>query len=110
MPVTNRTRIDTSPELPSWETPPVELSAAIAQVMDALRSRIASSGRSLGEVFSVIETRVRGQVDEIAADTSEGRAVWPVIHYADIAAGTVSSDELALLRRRGCVGGVSKSS
>ena len=103
MPVTNRTRIDTLPELPSWETPPVELSAAIAQVKDALRARIASSGRSVGEVFSVIETRVRAQVDEIAADKSEGRAVWPVIDYADIAAGTVSSDDLALLRRRGCV-------
>ena len=56
MPVTNRTRIGTLPELPSWETPPVELSAAIAQVKDALRARIASSGRSVGEVFSVIET------------------------------------------------------
>ena len=29
--------------------------------------------------------------------------MWPVIEYADIAAGTVSADDLALLRRRGCV-------
>ena len=46
---------------------------------------------------------MRAQVDEIAAAKAEGRAVWPVINYEDIAAGTVSPEDLALLHRRGCV-------
>ena len=32
-----------------------------------------------------------------------GETVWPVIDYADIAAGTVPAEQLAKLRRRGCL-------
>jgi Protein of unknown function (DUF1479) len=101
--VTNRTRIAALPELPHWETTPVDRSAAIVQVKEALGARVEASGRSVGEVFSVIEARVRAHVDEISASKAEGRMVWPVIDYVDIADGTVPSDALALLRRRGCV-------
>jgi hypothetical protein len=103
VPVTNRTAVAALPELPHWETTPVDRRAAIVQVKEALRARIGSSGRSVPEVFSVIEARMRAQVDEISAAKATGGAVWPVIGYADIAAGTVSSDDLALLHRRGCV-------
>jgi len=91
------------PELPHWDTTPTDRPAAIIRTKEALRTRIEGSGRSIAEVFSVMESRVRAQVDEISAATAEGRPVWPVINYADIAAGTISSDDLALLRRRGCV-------
>jgi len=37
------------------------------------------------------------------AQKERGEAVWPVIDYADIAAGTVSDEALALLHRRGCL-------
>ena len=103
MPVTNRTGSGALPELPHWETAPADRPAAIAQVKEALRTRIQGSGRSISEVFSVIEARVRAQVDEIAAANAEDREVWPVINYSDIAAGTVSTDDVALLHRRGCV-------
>ena len=103
MPVTNGAPTATLPELPHWETTPTDRPAAIVQMKEALRTRIEGSGRSIGEVFSVIEERVRAQVDEISAATADGRQVWPVINYADIAAGTVSTDDLTLLRRRGCV-------
>ena len=103
MPATHRAPTGTLPELPHWETTPADRSAAIVQTKEALRARIEGSGRSIGEVFSVIESRVRAQVDEISAATAQGRQVWPVINYADIAAGTVSPDDLMLLRRRGCV-------
>ncbi len=42
VPVTNRTRIGALSELPHWDTAPVDLRAAIAQLKDALRARIAS--------------------------------------------------------------------
>ena len=65
--LTQRTAIGALPELPQWETTPVDRRAAIAQVKAALRARIEGSGRSVDEVFAVIEARVRAQVDEIAA-------------------------------------------
>jgi Protein of unknown function (DUF1479) len=95
-----RTRL---PDLPHWETTPDDLRGAIRQVKAALRARIQASGRSVEEVFAVIEQRVRLRVEEIAAGKARGETVWPVIDYADIAAGTVMPDQLARLRRRGCL-------
>ncbi len=91
------------PALPHWETTPADLKAAVREVKAALRARIAASGRTVEEVFAVIEARVRTRVEEIAAAKARGEAIWPVIDYADIAAGTVPAGELAKLRRRGCL-------
>jgi len=91
------------PALPHWETTPADLKAAVREVKAALRARIAASGRTVEEVFAVIEARVRARVEEIAAAKARGEAIWPVIDYADIAAGTVPDGELAKLRRRGCL-------
>ena len=91
------------PALPHWETTPADLTAAVREVKAALRARIAASGRTVEEVFAVIEARVRTRVEEIAAAQARGETIWPVIDYADIAAGTVPAGELAKLRRRGCL-------
>jgi hypothetical protein len=91
------------PALPHWETPPADLKAAVREAKAALRARIAASGRTVEEVFAVIEARVRARVEEIAAAKARGETIWPVIDYADIAAGTVPARELAKLRRRGCL-------
>jgi Protein of unknown function (DUF1479) len=90
-------------ELPHWEGEPDDLPAAIRAIKAALRARIEASGRSVREVFGVIEARVRAQVEEIAAEKARGATVWPVIDYADIEAGTVSAEDLAALHRRGCL-------
>src|SRR5580658_3407370 len=91
------------PVLPHWETTPADLPAAIRQIKTALRARITASGRSVEDVLAVIEKRVRAQVELIAAEKSRGETVWPVIDYADIARGTVTADQLARLRQRGCL-------
>jgi hypothetical protein len=91
------------PDLPHWETVPDDLPAAIRQVKGALRARIEASGRTVREVFGVMEARVRARVQEIAADKAAGTAAWQVIDYADIEAGTVTAGDLAALRRRGCL-------
>src|SRR3954468_12154261 len=93
----------TSVRLPHWETAPEDLPAAIREIKAALRARIAASGRTVEEVFAVVERRVQDAVDEIAAARARGETVWPVIAYADIASGTVPAEQLALLRRRGCL-------
>ena len=91
------------PALPHWEETPTDLKAAIREVKVALRDRIAASGRTVDEVFAVVERRVRAAVEEITAARERGQTIWPVIEYADIEAGTVPADQLALLRRRGCL-------
>ncbi|MFG1602882.1 YbiU family protein [Actinoplanes sp. NPDC049265] len=93
----------TLPALPHWEETPADLKAAIREIKVALRARIAASGRTVDEVFTVVERRIRAEVEDIAAARERGETVWPVIEWSDIAAGTVSPEQLALLRRRGCL-------
>ena len=93
----------TLPALPHWEQPPPDLRDATRQVKAAIRARVAASGRTVEEVFSVVERQVRAEVEEIAATRERGEEVWPVIEYADIEAGTVPPAAVALLHRRGCL-------
>jgi hypothetical protein len=89
--------------LPHWEQPPADLPDAIRQVKAALCARITASGRTVEEVFAVVEGRVKAEVDAIVAARAHGETVWPVVDYANIEGGTVPADVRALLRRRGCL-------
>ena len=91
------------PALPHWERTPADLPDAVRRIKAALRARIAASGRTVGEVFAVVERRIEAEVGEITAIRDRGETVWPVIDYADIEAGTVPATARALLRRRGCL-------
>ena len=91
------------PALPHWEQTPAELPAAIRQLKAALRARIAASGRTVDEVFAVVERQVRAEAGEITAARDRGETIWPVISYADIEAGTVPAAVQPRLRRRGCL-------
>src|SRR4051794_12006185 len=93
----------TLPVLPHWEQTPADLKSAIRAIKTALRARIAASGRTVEEVFAVVEQGVRVAVEEIEDARRRGETIWPVIDYADIANGSVSAEQLALLRRRGCL-------
>jgi hypothetical protein len=91
------------PTLPNWETTPADLKAATREVKAAIRQRIQASGRSVEEVFALVERRVLARVTEVSGARENGETVWPVIDYADIAAGTVTPEQLAALRARGCL-------
>jgi len=91
------------PALPHWEATPADLPAAVRQIKAALRARIAASGRSVDEVFAIVEQRIKAEVDDITAARERGEKIWPEIEYAEIAAGAVPPEALALLRRRGCL-------
>ena len=93
----------TTAALPHWEETPADLGAAIREIKAALRARIEASGRTVDEVFAVIEDRIRAKVTEITTAKERGETVWPVIDYADIENGTVTAEELAKLRSRGCL-------
>ena len=88
--------------LPHWETIPADIPAATAEIKAAIRARIEASGRTVADVIAEIESFLEDEIADIKAARARGEEVWPVIDYADIAAGTVSADQLALLKRRGC--------
>ena len=67
------------PTLPHWEQTPDDLAAATREIKAALRARIAASGRTVEEVFAVVEARLRGEVDKITAARQRGETIWPVI-------------------------------
>ncbi len=93
----------TLPALPHWDQTPDDLPEAIRTVKAALRARIAASGRTVEEVFAVVEDDIRAEVEQITAARRKGEPIWPVLDYADIAAGTVPAEQVAQLRRRGCM-------
>lgn len=105
MTTTDRLRGDqpTLPALPHWQSTPDDPAAATREVKAAMRARIEASGRTVDEVFAVMEARVRAQVDDIRAAKESGETVWPVAEFADIEAGTVPAETVDLLRRRGCM-------
>ena len=86
-----------APPLPHWETTPEDLDAATREIKAAIRARIEASGRTVEEVWAAVTERLTERVEEIEAATARGENVWPVIDYADIAAGTVTAEKLAYL-------------
>ena len=99
---TATTQISRLTGLPHWETVPADIPAAIAEIKAALRERIAASGRTVEQVVAEIEEYLEGEIADIEATRARGEEVWPIIDYADIEAGTVSPETVALLKRRGC--------
>ena len=103
MPVQPRPGTAPLPALPHWEQTPADLPAAIRQIKAALRARIAASGRTAEDVFAIVEQQIKAEVAQIAAARDRGESIWPVIDYADIEAGTVTTEARELLHRRGCL-------
>jgi hypothetical protein len=92
-----------APALPQWDSIPDDLGAATKEIKAAIRRRIAASGRSVEDVFAVLETRIKVEVEAIAAAKRQGSPVWPEVEYGDIAAGRVSGDLVDQVHRRGCL-------
>lgn len=78
---------------------PHNLPDAIREVKYSLRERIGD----VTGAFEDVERRMREEVAEILDLRRDGEEVWPVLHYADIAAATVSESLRHQIRRRGCV-------
>ena len=60
------------PALPHWEQTPADLPDAIRQTKAALRARIAASGRTVEEVFAVVQDQIEHEVGEITAARERG--------------------------------------
>jgi hypothetical protein len=90
------------PDLPSWDTIPDDVPESIRQIKQAIRAQIEANGRTVASVVEEIEDFLRAEIVDIEATRARGEDVWPVIEFADIAAGTVSHEMSAYLKRRGC--------
>lgn len=89
--------------LPHWDTIPDDVGMATRQIKDALRERIGRSGRSVTEVVQEIEEFIEAERADLDAVARRGEEVWPIVHFADVAAGTVDPSTIALIKRRGCL-------
>src|SRR6476620_9862143 len=92
-----------APPLPHWESTPEDLKSATREIKAAIRARIEASGRTVEEIWDAVTAQLTEQVEEIEAAKARGANVWPVVDYADIAAGTVTPETIELLHKRGCV-------
>ncbi len=91
------------PSLPHWDSPPSDVKEAVRAIKAAIRARVTASGRSVEEVFAVIENKISEQVAAISVAKGRGETIWPVVDYADIEAGSVPPELFEKLRRRGCL-------
>src|SRR3954464_1079859 len=95
--------MSTATQLPHWQTTPEDLKAATREIKRAIRARIEASGRTIEEVWAAVTERLTERVEEIEAAKARGEQVWPVIDYADIENGAVTAEQLADLKKYGCV-------
>ncbi len=91
------------PSLPAWQLPPADERSAVREIKQALRRRIAASGRSVEEVFGEIEALIADRVTEVRAANAAHGTAWPSVDYSEIASGTISGAVRDLVRRRGCL-------
>src|SRR3954470_17321154 len=72
---------------------------------DLIRQTKAELRARLGDVvapFEEAQEAMRAEVAQIVAQRERGEEVWPIVRFADIAAGTVPADVVEGVRRRGC--------
>ncbi len=76
------------------------LSEAIREVKTKLRRELPA----YATVFQEVESEMRRKVAQIVKEREAGETVIPVLHYFDIATGTVSPEMISKIRDRGaCV-------
>jgi hypothetical protein len=76
------------------------LAEAIRETRKKLRRELAA----YGTVFQEVEREIRGKITQIVKEREAGEVVIPVVPYADIADGSVSSEMISKIRDRGtCV-------
>ena len=77
---------------------PSDIGSAIRCAKAELRRRIGDVAAALAEV----EEAMRTEVAAVIAERKAGRQLFPIVRFADIAAGTVPEDAVASIRSRGC--------
>lgn len=77
---------------------PADIAGAIRKTKAKLREQIGDVDKALGQA----EALIAAEVADVVSAGERGEQVWPVIYYQDVAAGTVSTELIEAVRRRGC--------
>ncbi|RON86855.1 DUF1479 domain-containing protein [Pseudomonas fluorescens] len=72
---------------------------SIVKMKRTLRAQIAD----VQGLFAEVSEFIAGEIASIKAQEAQTGSGWPVLEFADIAAGKVTAEQLALIKRRGCV-------
>jgi len=70
--------------------------------LSALLQRVGLARDDVARLLDVATERMRVEVAAVLAEQESGSA-FPVVDFADVAAGVVGDDAVAAVRRRGCV-------
>lgn len=77
---------------------PSDLPAAIRRAKAELRDQVGDVAAALAEV----EEAMRTEVAAVVAEREAGHSLFPIVQFADVAAGTVPEATATSIRRRGC--------
>ncbi|MEG5390826.1 DUF1479 domain-containing protein [Enterobacter hormaechei] len=80
------------------ETLPADHKAAIRQMKRELRAQIGD----VQALFDRLSDKIATRVAEINALKNKGETVWPVIPFADVKNGTITTEQREAVKRRGC--------
>jgi hypothetical protein len=72
---------------------------SIVKMKRSLRAQIGD----VQGLFAEVSEFIAGEIASIKAQEAQTGSGWPVLEFADIAAGKVTAEQLALIKRRGCV-------
>ncbi|NTZ95443.1 DUF1479 domain-containing protein [Pseudomonas koreensis] len=81
------------------ETLPQDYRDSIVKMKRALRALIGD----VESLFEQVSEFIVAEIDSIKAQEALTGSAWPILEFEDIAVGKVSADQLALIKRRGCV-------
>src|SRR6202041_3813920 len=77
-----------------------DLPKLLRETTKALRAALPG----YAEAFQKVESEMRSRVDAIVKERESGQSVVPIVHYSDIAAGSVPAEMIAKIKQRGaCV-------
>ncbi|SNV16440.1 Protein of uncharacterised function (DUF1479) [Dermatophilus congolensis] len=88
------------------DLPPIPASAAPTDVKAAIRAAKHVICAEIGDpqaAYAAMMAHLRPGLEEIIAARDAGKPVWPELTYSQIATGTVSNAERALIHARGCL-------
>ena len=88
--------------LPRWSHTPQSVPDATRAIKQAIREQMSRHGRSIEGVIAEAEQFLQNEVEDILQTRRDGREVWPVIQFEDIASGRMRAADIEYIRRRGC--------
>lgn len=81
------------------ETLPQDYRDSIVKMKRVLRAQIGD----VESLFEQVSEFIVAEIDSIKAQEALTGSAWPILEFEDIAVGKVSAEQLALIKRRGCV-------